>query len=36
MTAEELAAEAVEPLPLAGLDWPNRPGTDDYQLVVGR
>ena len=36
MTAEEQAAEAADPLPVPGLDWPNRPGTEDYQVLVGR
>jgi hypothetical protein len=35
MTAEEQAAEAADPLPVPGLDWPNRPGTEDYQVLVG-
>lgn len=35
MTAAELGGEAEGPLPVPGLDWPNRPGVEDYRLEVG-
>jgi len=35
MTAEELGAVATTPLPVPGLDRPNRPDAPDYPLEVG-